>query len=109
MIQRLALACCLGIAVAASATYAAESSSSKTIQAVRTDTPPKIDGVLDDAVWQKAAVVEDLHEITPNEFSETSEPSRYFVLYDQNAIYVAVIALGYGHLIGAQFAWVCRP
>ena len=90
MIRRLALACCLATAIAGSAAYAAESTSSKTIQAVRIDTPPKIDGVLDDAVWQKAAVVEDLHEVTPNEFSETSEPSKYFVLYDQNAIYVAV-------------------
>lgn len=90
MIRRLALACCLGTALAGSAAYSAESTSSKTIQAVRTDTPPKIDGVLDDVVWQKAAIVEDLHEVTPNEFSETSEPSKYFVLYDQNAIYVAV-------------------
>jgi len=90
LIRRLALACCLATAIAGSAAYAAESTSSKTIQAVRIDTPPKIDGVLDDAVWQKAAVVEDLHEVTPNEFSETSEPSKYFVLYDQNAIYVAV-------------------
>jgi hypothetical protein len=90
LIPRLALACCLATALAGSAAYAAESTSSKTIQAIRTDTPPKIDGVLDDAVWQKAAVVEDLHEVSPNEFSETSEPSRYFVLYDQNAIYVAV-------------------
>jgi hypothetical protein len=90
LIRRLALACCLTAALAGSAAYAAESTSSKTIQAVRTDTPPKIDGVLDDAVWQKAVTVEDLHEVSPNEFTATSEPSRYYVLYDQNAIYIAV-------------------
>ena len=74
MIRRLALTICLASALVGNPVYSAEGTSGKTIQAVRTDTPPKIDGVLDDAVWQKAAVVEDLHEVTPNEFSETSEP-----------------------------------
>ena len=34
-------------------------------------------------------IVEDLHEVYPHEFSETSEPSRFYVLYDQHAIYIA--------------------
>ena len=68
MIRRTTLALCLGTALIGSSVYSAEAPSSKTIQAVRADAPPKIDGVLDDAVWDKAAVVEDLHEITPNEF-----------------------------------------
>lgn len=51
--------------------------------------PPEIDGRLDDLVWRQAAVVEDLHEVSPDEFSETSEPSRFYVLYDRDAIYVA--------------------
>jgi hypothetical protein len=60
----------------------------KSIQAVHTDTPPVIDGKLDEPAWQRAAVVEELHEIIPNEFTETSESSAYYILYDQNAIYI---------------------
>ncbi len=90
MIRLVSLTLCLCAALACSAAYATEARSSITIKAIRTDTPPTIDGVLDDAVWQEAAIVEDLHEVTPNEFSATSEPSKFFVLHDQNAIYVAV-------------------
>jgi hypothetical protein len=61
----------------------------KSIQAIRTDTPPIIDGRLDEPAWRRASMVEDLIEITPNEFSEVSESTRFYVLYDQNAIYVA--------------------
>ena len=92
MNRRVALAFCLASALVGSPVHSDEGTSGKAIQAIRTDTPPKIDGVLDDAVWQKAAIVEDLHEVTPNEFTATSEPSRYYVLYDQDAIYVAVRA-----------------
>ena len=52
----------------------------KSIQAVRTETPPKIDGILDDAVWQQAAIVQDLHEVSPNEFEEASQHSTFMVL-----------------------------
>ncbi|MFQ5548262.1 MAG: DUF5916 domain-containing protein [Woeseia sp.] len=44
---------------------------------------------MSDPEWQRAAFVDDLHEVSPDEFSETSEPSRFYVLYDDNAIYVA--------------------
>ena len=89
MIRFIALAVCPLAAFFGGAAYPADGSSTKTIQAIRTATPPVIDGVLDDPVWQQAAIVEDLHEITPNEFTETSQPSRFSVLYDDDAIYVA--------------------
>lgn len=86
---RLFLACLAGAFVAAATQAEDPPEPVKVIQAVRTDTPPVIDGRLDDAVWQQAAIVADLHEEIPNEFTETSEPSRFFILYDQNAIYIA--------------------
>ena len=80
----------LGSALCCAGGLAAETQTTKTIQAVRIDTPPTIDGILDDAVWQLASIVEDLHEVSPNEFSETSVPSRFYVLYGSDALYVAV-------------------
>jgi hypothetical protein len=80
---------CLAGALFGADIRAAHSQQSKSIQAIRTETPPTIDGILDDPAWQQAVIVTDLHEVTPNEYSETSQPSSFRVLYDQDAIYVA--------------------
>ena len=61
----------------------------KSFQMVRTDTPPVIDGVLEDEVWARAVVTEDLHQMSPIEYSDASEKSMIYVLYDQDALYVA--------------------
>ena len=61
----------------------------KTLQMVRADTPPVIDGRLDEAVWQRATIIEDLHQVRPTEYIEPSEPTRVYVLYDEDALYVA--------------------
>lgn len=60
----------------------------KSVQMARASTPPVIDGVLDEAVWQDAAVVDDLHEIQPTEYAEPSEPTIVYLLYDADALYV---------------------
>jgi hypothetical protein len=60
----------------------------KAIQAIRIETAPTVDGDLGDPIWQQATIVEDLHEVSPDEFSATSEPSQFYILYDQHAIYV---------------------
>ncbi len=59
----------------------------KHMRAVRTDTPPVIDGRLDDAVWGTAGIVEDLHQIFPTEYAEPSERTTIYVLYDQEKLY----------------------
>ena len=59
----------------------------KVIQMIKTDTPPIIDGIMDD-VWSTAAVVEDFHQTRPNEYTEPSERTVVYVLYGERAIYV---------------------
>jgi hypothetical protein len=61
----------------------------KVIPAVRAISAPELDGRLDDEAWKTATVVEDLHEVTPNEGESPSESSRFYVTYDEDAIYVA--------------------
>jgi hypothetical protein len=63
-------------------------SQEKSVRIVRAATPPTIDGVLDDPVWQMAATVDDLHEIQPTEYAAPSEPTLIYLLYDDNAIYI---------------------
>ncbi len=60
----------------------------KSFQIVRTDTPPVIDGQLDDDVWSTAAVVRDLHQMDPIEYNIATQETEIFVLYDQDALYV---------------------
>jgi hypothetical protein len=64
-------------------------SSIKALEMVRTETVPIIDGRLDDAVWATAAVVTDLHQLDPVEYSEPSDRSEFYILYDDDALYVA--------------------
>ncbi len=64
-------------------------SGQKSVRVVRTDAPPVIDGALGDAVWERAAVVDDLHQTEPVEYAEPSERTEIYILYDDEALYVA--------------------
>jgi len=60
----------------------------KLVTIVRTDTPPVIDGELDDAVWENAAFFDDFHQVNPAEYTEPSERTEIYLLYDDDALYV---------------------
>ena len=45
----------------------------KVMRAVRAITPPVVDGHLDENVWTIAAIVDDFHQISPDEYEEPSE------------------------------------
>ncbi|MES1208089.1 MAG: DUF5916 domain-containing protein [Pseudomonadota bacterium] len=57
------------------------------LTAVRAGTAPLIDGRLDDAVWQTAAVAESFTQSYPLDGAAPSERTRVRVLYDEAAIY----------------------
>ena len=61
----------------------------KTAEAARTDDPITIDGLLDEAAWNGATVITDLHQILPVEFSKPSQRTEFLVLYDDDALYLA--------------------
>lgn len=60
----------------------------KQVRAVRVDTPPVIDGRLDEAVWQLAEVITDFHQTRPGNGTPPSERTEVYVLYDDNALYI---------------------
>jgi hypothetical protein len=64
------------------------SSQEKSIQAVKTEQAPKIDGNLDDAVWKTAPVITDLIQNYPNTGEPATTKSIIRILYDNSAIYV---------------------
>ncbi|HEX6912390.1 MAG TPA: DUF5916 domain-containing protein [Longimicrobium sp.] len=59
-------------------------------QAVRTQQPPQIDGVLDDAAWQQAQPLTDFVQRAPNPGAPATLPSEARILYDDGAVYVGI-------------------
>ncbi|MGE4657736.1 MAG: DUF5916 domain-containing protein, partial [Gammaproteobacteria bacterium] len=55
---------------------------------VRTETPPVIDGVLDDDAWSRAAVIADFLQSKPIEGAEPTERTEIYLLYDDDALYI---------------------
>jgi hypothetical protein len=62
------------------------------ITAVRADQAPTIDGVLDDAVWQKAPVIDQFTQQEPREGATATERTEVRVMYDSKNLLIAVHA-----------------
>ena len=62
------------------------------VPAVRVDQAPRLDGVLDDQVWQKAAVIHEFTQQEPREGAPASERTEVRVLYDSRSLLIAVHA-----------------
>ena len=59
------------------------------IQVPRFDTPPVIDGKLDDAIWKTAAVFKDFGQVYPGDNVAPSKPTIAYMGYDELNLYVA--------------------
>ncbi len=55
----------------------------------RTEEPPRIDGVLDDPVWQKAPSVSEFKSFIPDFGKEPSEKTIAYMAYDSENLYFA--------------------
>ena len=58
------------------------------INAMRVDTPPVIDGNMDDEVWKKAPVSSPFEQHEPVEGVPMTERTEFRVLYDDKALYI---------------------
>lgn len=90
------------LAPGALAQDAAPAPAQREIKAVRVDSAPVVDGVLDDAVWGQAEPIRDFHQIRPGDGTAPSEPTEVYVVYTEDAIYIgARMADSEPHLIAA--------
>jgi hypothetical protein len=62
------------------------------VEAVRVETGPALDGVLDDEVWQRATVVSEFFQQEPDEGAPASERTEVRLIYDERNIYIGVHA-----------------
>jgi hypothetical protein len=63
----------------------------KKLVAVKTEKPPKIDGILDDEVWKNVPVATDFVELQPTagRHEKHEERTEVKIIYDNTAIYIA--------------------
>jgi hypothetical protein len=49
---------------------------------------PQLDGDLDnDPTWNSAVLIDDLHQISPNEYTQPSEKTEFYLMYDEDNLY----------------------
>jgi len=60
----------------------------KSIDIPRLSGDVSINGRLDEAVWSQAALLEDLHQVFPEEYVQPTQPTRVRVFYSEDALYV---------------------
>ena len=64
---------------------------SKTLTISRIETPPRIDGLIDDACWQALQPVSGFFQYDPINGSKASEETLVWAAYDQNYVYFAFL------------------
>ncbi|WP_299161962.1 DUF5916 domain-containing protein [uncultured Tenacibaculum sp.] len=68
-------------------------SNRKKINATRVDSPPKIDGILDDTAWSNTPIAKDFVMMRPNngEAEPDTHKTEVKIVYDDNAIYISAL------------------
>ena len=76
----------------APATINRDAAERATVRAVRLDQPLRIDGVLDEGVYETVPALGDFIQQVPNEGEPSTEPTDAWVFYDNQNIYVSARA-----------------
>lgn len=84
MIRNILILTCLSFISIAELTAQPE------IKAVFTETPPIIDGIVNEDEWQNAVVIDELFQREPNAGEPVSEKTQFYFLYDHNNIYIGI-------------------
>lgn len=76
------------------------------VKAVFTNSPPHIDGLVDDGAWNEAGSVRNLYQREPRTGEEISEETEFLFLYDQNNFYVGIRCHDDpGRITAKELAW----
>src|SRR2546425_9733613 len=60
------------------------------VEAVRVDRAPRLDGTLDDPIWQQASAITDFRQREPYEGSPATERTEVRILYTKHEVYFGV-------------------
>ena len=62
------------------------------VSAIRASVPPRVDGRLDDAIWQDATRITEFVQQQPRDGAPASEQTEVYIAYDSSNLYVGVYA-----------------
>ena len=62
------------------------------VSAIRASVPPRVDGRLDDAIWQDATRITEFVQQQPRDGAPASEQTEVYVAYDSSNLYIGVYA-----------------
>ena len=62
------------------------------VTATLANEPPRIDGLLDDAIWQRAAVITEFVQTSPVEGAPATEDTEVYIAFDSTHLYIAMYA-----------------
>ncbi len=62
----------------------------RTMEATKTDTPPKLDGILDDPAWSITEFQTDFMQREPIEGDPATEKTEAAIIYDANNLYIGI-------------------
>ncbi|MBW3551980.1 MAG: carbohydrate binding family 9 domain-containing protein [Gemmatimonadetes bacterium] len=79
---------------------AAEHDARPVAVAVRAEGPIRVDGRLDEGVWDRPAAVDGFTQIDPDEGAPSTQRTRVWVLYDDDALYIGARLDDEGEVIG---------
>jgi hypothetical protein len=74
----------------ASARDAKNQDTGHSAEAVRVERAPKLDGTLDDPLWQSAKVISDFRQQEPNEGEPATEKTEVRILFTRHAVYFGI-------------------
>jgi len=85
----LAVFLLLPVLQASAADLSLGSDGSKTIVIPKLTQEAGIDGVMDEAVWRDALLIEDFHQYEPVEYAEPSQKTQVWMYYTEDALFIA--------------------
>ena len=91
LLLRLMCAVCVASATAPLKAHEQDDTPVRALTAIRATTPPRIDGVLDDPVWQRAPAGSAFVQRDPDEGRPATEKTVIQVAFDDEALYVGVM------------------
>lgn len=84
-----ALSAFVGVALPVNLAFAqADLLPDKSTTIARVEEAPVLDGILDDAMWNEAVIIDDLHEVRPTEYSEPTQRTEFLLAYDDGHLYI---------------------
>ena len=76
----------------------------RTARALRAETPPRLDGVLDEEIWLRAPVHEGFTQSDPDNGEPASLRTTFQVAYDDDALYIAGVCYDDPDSVSARLA-----